>query len=141
MDNQSFIVTKNIFFQAMIKRLNPNVRIYSADTIHNNIIKLFKNEKNNIKNELQKISSKISFTLDGWTSKNQISFLGITAHWITQDWKFKEILLDFHHFEGPHSGENISFVFFNILKEYEILQKVNINFIYKITLYTICNIL
>ena len=63
MDNQSFIVTENIFFQAMIKRLNPNVRIYSADTIHNNIIKLFKNEKNNIKNELQKISSKIFINL------------------------------------------------------------------------------
>ena len=80
MDNQSFIVIENIFFQAMIKRLNPNVRIYSADTIYNNIIKLFNNEKNNIKNELQKISGKISFTLDEWTSKNQILFLDITAY-------------------------------------------------------------
>jgi len=125
MDDQSFVVVENIFFQTMIKRLNFEAKICSADTVHNNIVKAYNEEKINIKKQLQEIPGKISFTLDCWTSKNQIPFLGITAHWITKDWELKEILLDFYHFEGSHSGENISFIFYKILKEYEILQKVH----------------
>lgn len=37
----------------MIKRLNLTASIPSADSIHNNIIKVFKKEKENIQNMLQ----------------------------------------------------------------------------------------
>ncbi|GES98122.1 zinc finger BED domain-containing protein DAYSLEEPER-like [Rhizophagus clarus] len=84
----------------MIKRLNSNAIIPSSDTIHNDIIKIFNDEKEFLKNKLQKLSEKISLTLDRWTSKNQISFLGITIHWITDDWKFNSTVLDFSHLEG-----------------------------------------
>ena len=53
------------------------------------------------------MSSKISFTIDGWTSSNNISFLGITAHLITDKWKLKSFLLDFVKLDGPHLGANI----------------------------------
>ena len=68
---------------------------------------------------------KFSFTLDGWTSKNQICFLGITIHWITEDWKLKNTVLDFCHIEGSHSGENIASKFFEVLKDFDLLSKVN----------------
>ena len=37
----------------MLKRLNSEIIIPSADTIHNDIMKIFKNEKEYIKKELQ----------------------------------------------------------------------------------------
>jgi hypothetical protein len=79
---------------------------------------------------LQEISGCISFTLDGWTSKNQISFLGISAHWISKDWKLKNVILDFKKLDGPHSGENIANVFFNTIKEYNIATKVNLFYLF-----------
>ncbi|GBB95627.1 hypothetical protein RclHR1_02580010 [Rhizophagus clarus] len=123
-DDQPFTVVQNIFFQKMIKRLNSNAIIPSSDTIHNDIIKIFNDEKEFLKNKLQKLSGKISLTLDGWTSKNQISFLGITIHWITDDWKFNSTVLDFFHLEGPHSGENIASKLFEVLKEFNLLSKI-----------------
>ncbi|GBC52400.2 zinc finger BED domain-containing protein RICESLEEPER 2-like [Rhizophagus irregularis DAOM 181602=DAOM 197198] len=108
----------------MIIRLNSEVKIPSADTIHNDIIKIFKDEKEFIKKKLQEIPSKVSITLDAWTSKNQISFLGITIHWITNDWKLENTTLDFSHIEGPHSGENLASKLFEVLKEFELLQKI-----------------
>ncbi len=39
----------------MIKRLNPKAIIPSADAVHNNIIKIFKDEKEFIKKKLQVI--------------------------------------------------------------------------------------
>jgi hypothetical protein len=72
------------------------------------------------------LSGKVSLTLDGWISKNQISFLGITIHWITNDWKLNSTVLDFSYIEGPHSGENIASKLFEVLREFKLLSKVNI---------------
>ena len=70
--------------------------------------------------------SKISITIDTWTSRNQISFLDITAHWISITWNQQETLLDFCQLKGPHSGENLSEELFKVLKEFDILNKVSI---------------
>jgi len=64
MDDQSFVVVENIFFQTMIKRLNFEAKICSTDTMHNNIMKVYNEEKINIKKQLQEVPGKISFTLD-----------------------------------------------------------------------------
>ncbi len=71
------------------------------------------------------MSSKISFTLDAWTSSNYIPFLGITAHWISDNWKLKNTIIDFVKLEGPHSGKNIKEVFLNSLNNLGITTKVN----------------
>jgi hypothetical protein len=123
-------VVEGNFFKNMIKRLNSEAKLPTGDTIRNNIFKSFENEQKKIKNELQKTSGRISFTLDGWTSKNQISFLGISAHWISKDWELKNVILDFKKLDGPHSGENIANVFFNTIKEYNIATKVNLFYLF-----------
>ncbi|GES73510.1 zinc finger BED domain-containing protein RICESLEEPER 1-like [Rhizophagus clarus] len=51
-DDQPFTVVQNTFFQKMIKRLNSNAIIPSSDTIHNDIIKIFNDEKEFLKNKL-----------------------------------------------------------------------------------------
>ncbi|CAG8606210.1 16682_t:CDS:2, partial [Cetraspora pellucida] len=79
-DNQSFIVVENNFFQTMIKRLNNIVKIPSTNTISNKIVKLYNDKQINLQKKLQEILGKISYILDTWTSKNQKSFIGITAY-------------------------------------------------------------
>jgi len=87
------------------------------------------------------VPGKISFTLDAWTSPNCISFLGITAHWISKEWKLKEILVDFHKLLGSHSGENLADAFVKSCKEFNIFSKVFIiilflqTFFYNISLH------
>jgi len=51
--------------------------------------------------------------------------MGITAHWISNDWKLKSILLDFVKLEDSHSGKNLKEFFFKSLKKYGIINKVN----------------
>lgn len=67
---------------------------------------------------------KISFTLDAWTSKNQLPFLGITAHWIDHDWNLHFTLIDFQLLSGSHSGENLQEVFESSCRDFGILTKV-----------------
>jgi len=72
----------------------------------------------------QYISNHLFFIFDIWTSSNMLSFLNITAHWITRDWELKEILLDFCILYRLHSGENLAEVFEHCCRELGILTKV-----------------
>ncbi len=57
---------------------------------------------------LSKNNSKFSITADGWTSPVSESFLGITAHYIEDDFIMRSIVLDILPFDHPHDGESIA---------------------------------
>lgn len=69
-------------------------------------------------------TSAISFTIDGWTAINGKSYYGIKGHFITDDFKFHSIALDFVASNGKHSVVEIAKMFFTSLKRYGILHKV-----------------
>jgi len=50
--------------------------------------------------------------------------LGITAHWISDEWEMKSLLLDFIKLEGSHSGKNLKDAFIKSIKEFGITNKV-----------------
>ncbi|CAG8848982.1 30010_t:CDS:2, partial [Gigaspora margarita] len=105
--NHKRLIAKEKIIGALDK-LNNEAKIPSADTISNRISKIFSNEQANLKKQFQEISSKISFTLDCWTSKNQKSYLGATAHWISNNWQLQHCTIEFSYFEGSHSGKNLA---------------------------------
>ncbi|CAB4483899.1 unnamed protein product [Rhizophagus irregularis] len=104
-NDQPFTVVEDDHFKLMIKRLNREATIPSAVTICKDIHQAFNNKQTFILEELQNVPGQISFTLDAWTSKNQIPFLGITAHWISENWELKKITLEFYHLKGPIPGK------------------------------------
>jgi hypothetical protein len=66
----------------------------------------------------------LSFTLDAWTSKNQLPFLGISVYWIDDGWNLKYSILDFCLLSGSHIGENLATKFFDVLQDFNIATKV-----------------
>jgi hypothetical protein len=54
-----------------------------------------------------------------------IPFLGITGHWVNDNWQLKETLIDFQKLSGPHSGENLQELFIESCKDLGIFGKVN----------------
>ncbi|CAB5393651.1 unnamed protein product [Rhizophagus irregularis] len=123
-DDQSFTVVECPEFHQVIRLCNPNVNLPSADTIRSDILNLYSIYRQDIKNQLQNSPGRLSFTLDGWTSPNNISFLGVTCHYIDKDWKINDILLDFICLKGSHSGENMAIEFSQCVKEFNILSKI-----------------
>ena len=61
----------------------------------------------------------------GSSLSNFISFLGVTAHWINDEWELKSILLDFIKLEGSHSGKNLKEFFLKSLDNFGITTKVS----------------
>jgi hypothetical protein len=78
--------------------------------------------RTNIKLEINNLTSKIALTTDIWSSNyNNSAFLGITMHYINNNWETKKCLLDFISIEGSHSGRLI------LTKLTEVLQDFNIS--------------
>jgi hypothetical protein len=87
------------------------VKVISADTVKRRIMDEFKVKQNELKNLLINLDSKVSyinykvsFTTDCWTCSNNISFMGLTGHWIDKDWKLHATTLDFLHLGKSHTG-------------------------------------
>ncbi|KAF9012336.1 hypothetical protein BDQ17DRAFT_1232093, partial [Cyathus striatus] len=74
-------------------------------------------------------------------SSNQIAFLAIIAHYVTNDGVLVELLIDFQELIGPHSGENLAEAVWNTMELYGIQKSVCVHFCfthcitYKMTTY------
>ena len=102
-----FTIVEKPSFRRLLNytRLSPHViiSVSSADTIRNRIHRLFDVKLGEVKRILA-TQDWISYTTDVWTSPWKVAYLGITAHWIDNDWKKKEVLIAFSPVLGSHSG-------------------------------------
>ncbi|CAH0560635.1 unnamed protein product [Brassicogethes aeneus] len=69
-------------------------------------------------------SSKLSFTIDGWTSISGRSYYGITTHFIDKNWELQSITLDFIPAHGKHTGKDIALTFFKSLDDKGLRNKL-----------------
>ena len=73
---------------------------------------------------LQENSSKISFTFDGWSSRNLDHYFGLTGQFIDKNWQLKSIALDLIPAKKQYSGSDMSKLFLQTLKKFNLLKKI-----------------
>ena len=122
--DQPFTVVETDSFKEMIKLCNKNAAIPSADTVKGDILEMFKQKRDVLRTKLHDFDCRMSFTLDGWTTPNNKAFLGITIHYIDNNWTLQDILMDVVELSGPHSGENLSDAFEKSAEELCVLTKM-----------------
>ncbi|HEY0222575.1 MAG TPA: hypothetical protein VGC17_07290 [Lactovum miscens] len=104
----------------MINTLNPKAKVISPTTLKRDLNGTFQIKFEEVKSRMGTVPGKISFTIDGWTSKNVLSFVSIRSHFINAEWKYESVLLDFVEVDGSHSGLNMSKIFLDCLRRFEI---------------------
>jgi len=92
------------FTMDYFKLINPNLKVSNRNILKKLAEQLFKQMQNKIKDILANNTSVILFTIDRWTTINGKSYYGITGHFITDDFKYHSIALDFATSNGKHSG-------------------------------------
>ena len=123
--NLSFEFVEKETFRALIHFLNPKVKsnIPKADSIEAHVMTMFSETKTKLKDDINDVK-KVSLTCDLWTPPNCKSILGVTGHWITNDWILKDVLLDAVEIKGNHSGNNIAKHIVKICDTYGITDKI-----------------
>ena len=107
----------------MISSFDPNFKLPTRNTIKNFIIKSLEKRKNLIKNYIKNIPGKVSITTDLWSSLKNESFLGITIHFVDENWVLRHFTLDILKFEGSHTGQLIADKIYNILMKFSLVNK------------------
>jgi hypothetical protein len=116
MHEYPFSIAQHRYFVKFIKSLRPSFPLKSRVTVRKEIMELYKEEKNLLYAQFNKLSCRVSFTMDTWTSIQNKSYLCVTAHWIDDNWKMQKRIINFMHVEGSHGGIKLSDTFFaNVL--------------------------
>jgi hypothetical protein len=65
-----------------------------------------------------------SATFDLWSSCRVEGFIGLTGHWIDDNWRLREACLGMAKMEGEHTGERVFAAVENILTSYNIQDRM-----------------
>ena len=113
--------------RALLSYANPyanKILPTSHSTIRADIKLEYINKQVLIKQALQQSISKIHFSVDCWTSPNQIGILGIIVHFVIDQLGLQHLLLALQEIDGGHTGEALEMEIIALFKEYGILDKI-----------------
>uniref|UniRef100_A0ACD5YLS7 Uncharacterized protein n=1 Tax=Avena sativa TaxID=4498 RepID=A0ACD5YLS7_AVESA len=90
-------------FRKFVSSLNPSFHMITRKTLRNDIKKDFDQYKKSLKELFGAANSRISLTMDLWTSNQTIGYMVITAHFINDCWKLEKRIIKFNTLETPHT--------------------------------------
>ncbi|KAL5558669.1 hypothetical protein UlMin_034880 [Ulmus minor] len=89
-------------FQRFTRYFYPTFQFPSRVTVAKDIYQMYLAEKIKLKRELKK--HRVSLTTDCWTSIQNIGYMCLTSHWISNDWTMQKRILSFIQVPS-HKGE------------------------------------
>lgn len=110
--------------QDLFHYLNPKANLPLRNELHSLTKTRYSEMEKIVLNILQNNSSKISYTLDGWTSISNRSYFGVTAHFIDNSWKMHSLTLFFIPSNGNHSGRDIAEAFSKAVTDSSMHDKI-----------------
>uniref|UniRef100_A0A803MZQ8 BED-type domain-containing protein n=1 Tax=Chenopodium quinoa TaxID=63459 RepID=A0A803MZQ8_CHEQI len=108
----------------LINYINPDVKLVSRNTLKADVLKMFKREKDKLKEELSVVKGRISLTSDCWTSITTDGYMSLTAHFVDNQWNLQKKIMNFRFLPPPHTGVHMSDHVYDFLKEWRIQKKI-----------------
>ncbi|THH15466.1 hypothetical protein EUX98_g9461 [Antrodiella citrinella] len=107
----------------LFRMLHSKVEIPSAQTVSRDIREIFSLSREYVAKQLQDFPGRLHLGIDGWTSPNVLSFLGITVHYVV-DAEMRTFILDFVKLSQNHTGKYLAEELAACLKAYGIEKKI-----------------
>ena len=95
-------------FRAMVKTFQPGYVLPKRTCFTNMMEKKYEDEFQKVKLALSSSSSMVSLTTDAWTSIATEAYLGMTCHFINNDWELVSFSLTTMPLEERHTAINIA---------------------------------
>uniref|UniRef100_A0A8C1U7M1 BED-type domain-containing protein n=1 Tax=Cyprinus carpio TaxID=7962 RepID=A0A8C1U7M1_CYPCA len=107
-DMRPLSVVENEGFRYMVQTMEPRYTIPSRQHITDIAVpNLYKEVKTNVL-ECLALAEKVALTCDAWTSRATESYVTLTVHHITDEWKLESCVLQTRAMYDSHTGENIA---------------------------------
>ena len=123
-DMLPFSLVESSYFKDFLEKLNPKFQCPSRFALKDSIISEFNIRRSHIISFIKNIPGYCSFTTDIWSSINNDAFIGVTIHYITNEWELKHFTLEVFKITGSHTGSAIYEFLSNLLEEFDIKKKI-----------------
>lgn len=106
-------------FRDLLQKLDSRYELPSRNHFSKIAIpQLYTQMKESVMSVFKDESLKVSCTTDAWSSCTMEPYLSLTVHYINKDWKLETHCLRTIYMPESHTGENISNMLRDILREY-----------------------
>lgn len=121
-----FSIVEDKEFRKLINMLSPTYIIPSRKTVSNSLLpQMYELEVQRVKAQLQNVSA-VCLTSDGWTSRNNQSFIAITAHFLDpkKEIQLSSVLLGCTSFAQSHTADNLAAFMKDTIAEWGLSDRV-----------------
>ncbi|CAN1761948.1 Putative AC transposase [Linum perenne] len=106
--------------------LQPLFCVPCRNTIKKEILGMYDIERVKIKNKIDANIGRISITTDMWTATTQQKgYMVVTAHYIDNNWRLRNHMLQFIYVPAPHTADNLASRLFRCLMEWNVDAKLS----------------
>ena len=123
-DQQPFTIVDNSSFQKFMSSIQPRYKLLSRHTLKGMVMTKFKAACEEVHNYLQLSTSKVSLTMDMWTSISSLGILAITIHYVNDNWQFEHFVLDVLYIPSPHDAQTIKNAILKITNKLNITNRL-----------------
>ncbi|CAH9106785.1 unnamed protein product [Cuscuta europaea] len=125
-ENLPYLFSESLAFRDYAQTcLNPQYRGYSRKTVKKEISRLYGAEKVRLQNYFANFDGRVTVCSDIWEDTyHNLHYLGLTVHYIDNDWHMHKRVLAFREFNDRHTAEHIYILIERILIEYNLIDKV-----------------
>ncbi|CAH9104765.1 unnamed protein product [Cuscuta europaea] len=125
-ENLPYLFSESLDFRDYAQTcLNPQYRGYSRKTVNKEISRFYGAEKVWLQNYFANFDGRVIVCSDIWDDTyHNLYYLGLTVHYIDNDWNMHKRVLAFREFNDHHTAEHIYILIERILIEYNLIDKV-----------------
>ena len=109
---------------AIFSYLCVDVPNTSRHTTKNDMVKMYKREKERMKSVLTSVPGRVCLTSDLWTSIATDGYMCVTAHFIDANWVLQKRVLNFCFMPPPHNGVSLFEKVYKLLSMWGIENKI-----------------
>ncbi|KAJ6439165.1 putative transposase [Purpureocillium lavendulum] len=121
-DNIPFRIVESERLRRLIKFVNPiyKDKIPSSAVLRSRLLSIYNGAKGAVTEHLKTARSKIHITFDGWTSRSQLSLLGVNCFFVDYQWQHRRLLLALPAVSGRHTGDNLANEVADVLADWDL---------------------
>lgn len=123
-DFQPFSVVEDSGFKAFVAALNPGYQLPSRHIISKTTIPALYEECRHKIKEMVKHGIQFCITTDCWTSRNMVSYMAVTGHFLNNNFELCTVLLECCSTDFAHTSENLAIELTNVVESWGIEDKI-----------------
>lgn len=123
-DFQPFSIVDDVGFREYTKALNPSYSLPSRKTVSSTLLPAKYEEVYTKTKEIIKEATAVTITTDCWTSCKNESYIAVTAHYITPDFKPKSLLLETTTLDERHTSTVLANELRRVITEWNLQNKI-----------------